>query len=106
MWARIEPLLPDRAPRRGGRWRDHRVVVEGICWRTGTGAPWRDLPAEFGPRQTAWHRFNAWAGDGTWDKVLIAIQGEQHAPTFNGNRDNLPEGTTVSWVRERTRGWQ
>ena len=23
--------------------------------------------------------FNAWAGDGTWDKVLIAIQGEQHA---------------------------
>ena len=50
--------------------------------------------------------FNAWAGDGTWDKVLIAIQGEQHAPTFNGNRDNLPEGATVSWVRERTRGWQ
>jgi transposase len=78
-WARIEPLLPDRAPRRGGRWRDHRVVVEAICWRTRTGAPWRDLPTEFGPWQTAWHRFNAWAGDGTWDKVLIAIQGAQHA---------------------------
>ncbi|MFE0380527.1 hypothetical protein ACFW1M_34320 [Streptomyces inhibens] len=23
-WAWIEPLLPDRSPRRGGRWRDHR----------------------------------------------------------------------------------
>ncbi|RMI26252.1 hypothetical protein EBN88_29845, partial [Streptomyces triticirhizae] len=21
-WARIEPLLPDRTPKRGGRWRD------------------------------------------------------------------------------------
>jgi len=37
------------------------------------------LPAELGPWQTAWHRFNAWDGDGTWDTVLIAIQGEQHA---------------------------
>ncbi|MPY34162.1 transposase, partial [Streptomyces adustus] len=26
-WARIEPLLPDRTPKRGGRWRDHRLVI-------------------------------------------------------------------------------
>jgi hypothetical protein len=26
----IEPLLPDRTPRRGGRWIDHRQVVEAI----------------------------------------------------------------------------
>ncbi|MGP3977948.1 transposase [Streptomyces sp. 8N114] len=26
-WARIEPLLPDRTPQRGGRWRDHREVI-------------------------------------------------------------------------------
>ena len=41
MWARIEPLLPDRARRRGGRWSDHRPVVEAICWRFRTGSPWR-----------------------------------------------------------------
>ena len=75
VWARIEPLLPDRTPRRGGRWRDHRVVVEAICWRVRTGAPWRDLPQEFGPWQTAWHRFNAGASDGTWDQLLVASPG-------------------------------
>ncbi|WP_449486315.1 transposase [Streptomyces avidinii] len=31
-WARIEPLLPHRAPWRGGRWRDHRQVIDAIAW--------------------------------------------------------------------------
>jgi transposase len=28
-WARIAPLLPENG-RRGGRWRDHREVVNGV----------------------------------------------------------------------------
>ncbi|MEU2560744.1 transposase, partial [Streptomyces longispororuber] len=32
-WARIEPLLPDRTPRRGGRWRDHRQVIDAIAFK-------------------------------------------------------------------------
>jgi transposase len=79
MWARIEPLLPDRTPRRGGRWRDHRLVVEAICWRFRTGSPWRDLPAEFGAWQTVWYRFDLWAKDGTLDRVLTVLQGHAHA---------------------------
>ncbi|MFF2431238.1 transposase [Streptomyces mirabilis] len=39
-WARIEPLLPDRTPKRGGRWRDHREVIDAIAWRFQTGAQW------------------------------------------------------------------
>ncbi|MCG0283763.1 hypothetical protein L4B83_01730 [Streptomyces sp. PSAA01] len=31
-WARIEPLLPDRTPKRGGRWRDHREVIDTIAY--------------------------------------------------------------------------
>lgn len=27
-WARIEPLLPDRAPKPGGRWREHRQMID------------------------------------------------------------------------------
>ncbi|MFJ5731483.1 transposase [Streptomyces paradoxus] len=30
-WARIEPLLPDRTPKLGGRWRDHREVIDAIA---------------------------------------------------------------------------
>ena len=42
-WARIAPLLPENG-RRGGRWRDHREMMNGILWKLRTGAPWRDLP--------------------------------------------------------------
>ncbi|MFF4464229.1 transposase [Streptomyces mirabilis] len=33
-WARIEPLLPDRTPKRGGRRRDHREVIEAIAFKS------------------------------------------------------------------------
>ena len=79
MWARLEPLLPDRTPRRGGQWIDHREVVEAIIWRMRTGSPWRDLPAGFPAWQTVWWRFDRWAKDGTWDRVLVELQGQVQA---------------------------
>jgi hypothetical protein len=36
----VEVTLPGR--RRCGRWADHRMVVNGIFFRTPTGCPWRD----------------------------------------------------------------
>ncbi|TVL91230.1 hypothetical protein CD790_18360 [Streptomyces sp. SAJ15] len=41
---RIEPLLPDRTPQRGGRWRDHRQVIDAIAFKYRTDTPWMDLP--------------------------------------------------------------
>lgn len=72
-WARIEPLLPSSAGCRGGQWRDHRQVIEAIAWRYRTGSPWRDLPAELGPWQTAWKRLDRWSRDGTLDGLLAAV---------------------------------
>ncbi|MEU5417572.1 transposase [Streptomyces clavifer] len=43
-WARIEPLLPDRTPKRGGRWRDHREVIDAIAFKFRTGMQWVHLP--------------------------------------------------------------
>ncbi|WP_335939576.1 transposase [Streptomyces sp. PTD5-9] len=51
-WARIEPLLPDRMPKRGGRRRDHREVIDAIAYKFRTGTQWVHLPekyAEEGP---------------------------------------------------------
>ncbi|MGW7342647.1 transposase [Streptomyces sp. NPDC054854] len=67
-WARIEPLLPDRAPRRGGRWRDHRLVIDAIAFKYRTGTPWRDLPELFGSWKVAHNRLRTWAMDGMWAK--------------------------------------
>ncbi|WP_285584040.1 IS5 family transposase, partial [Actinoallomurus iriomotensis] len=72
-WARIEPLLPAHPPR-GGRWRDHRQVVNGIVWKIRTGADWRDIPERYGPWQTLYQRFRRWSADGTWDRLLEHVQ--------------------------------
>ena len=72
-WALLEPLLPDRAPRRARPWKDHRQVVNGVLWRTRTGAPWRDLPVAYGSWQTVYGRHRTWSADGTWAQVLSEL---------------------------------
>jgi transposase len=78
-WEWIEPLLPDRTPQRGGRWRDHRTMLEAMVWRFRVGAPWRDLPERFGPWQTVYDRFNRWSADGTFDRLLARARAEADA---------------------------
>ena len=72
-WKVLEPLLPDRAPVRGGRWRDHRVIVNGIIWRTRTGSSWRDLPDCYSNWKTVYNRHRRWSGDGTGRGVTCAM---------------------------------
>ena len=78
-WARIAPLMPSSDGRRGRPFRDHRQVVEAIVFRYRTGIAWRDLPAGFGPWQTAWKRHRRFSRDGTWDRVLAFLLSEADA---------------------------
>jgi transposase len=72
-WARIEPLLPSQSGARGGRWRDHRQVINAILWKLRTGAPWRDLPERYGPWKTAHERLRLWTADGTWERIMAEV---------------------------------
>lgn len=54
-------------PQRGGRWRDHRQVINGILWRIDNGAKWDQVPERYGPAKTCYDRFARWEQDGTWD---------------------------------------
>jgi len=74
MSARIEPVLPPVKGAMGRRMRAHRSLVEGAIYRYRAGVAWRVLPAEFGPWQTVWKRHHRFSIDGTWDKVLSALQ--------------------------------
>jgi transposase len=78
-YARIAPLLPDTTPQRGGRWRDHRQVINGILFRVRTGCPWRDVPDRYGPYQTLYKRFSRWEQDGTWARIEAAMQADADA---------------------------
>ncbi len=72
-WALLKDLLPP--PSRRGRPRgDLREMLNAIFWLLRTGAPWRDLPQRYGPWQTVYDWFNRWRRDGTWDRMLQALQ--------------------------------
>jgi transposase len=48
-WELIADLMPRAGRHGGGRWCDHRQVVNGLMWKLCTGAQWRDLPERYGP---------------------------------------------------------
>lgn len=73
-WHLIQPLLPERTARTGRPPRDPHDMLNGILWILRTGAPWRDLPERYGPWKTVYHYFAKWRADGTFDRILEALQ--------------------------------
>jgi putative transposase len=73
LWALIEPLLP-AGGHQGRPWNDHRLTLEGIIWRFRVGAPWRDLPDDFGAWQSVWERHRLWSDDGTYVRMFAAVR--------------------------------
>jgi len=53
---------------------NNRDVMEAILWKLRTGAPWRDIPKELCPWQTAFNRFNRWAHKGLWDEFFLLYE--------------------------------
>ena len=81
-WKRISRLLPgkpgdvERPPAQ-----DNRLTLEGILWIARTGAPWRDLPAEFGKWNTVYQRFRRWTKAGVFDALFNHLAGELNLGT-------------------------
>src|SRR5450631_1474162 len=73
-WAYFEPFLVRKLGRPP---RNHRKVLDAVFWLMRTGAPWRDLPAEFGDWNSIWRQFRRWADSGIWDVILEALGGSQ-----------------------------
>lgn len=70
-WERIEPLLPKQ--RRGGKWAEHRTVLNGMFWVLNSGAPWRDMPERYGQWETVYGRYRRWTREGLFDRILTAL---------------------------------
>jgi putative transposase len=69
-WERIAPELPGKIGDPGRNGDDNRLFVEGVLWVARTGAPWRDLPDEFGKWYTVYTRFWRWAKKGVWERIF------------------------------------
>src|SRR5271170_3896985 len=71
-WNLLKGLFPRQ--KRGGKWNDHRVTLNGMLWILRSGAPWRDLPDRYGKWKSVYHRFNRWRREGLFDRILKALQ--------------------------------
>jgi transposase len=76
-WAIIEPFLPNKS--RGVRRVNDRRVLNGIFWVLRSGAPWRHLPACYGPRTTCYNRFVRWRRAGVWGRIMDSLAGAHDA---------------------------
>ncbi len=74
LWQAIKHLLPGRAGRPGARAHNNRLFLNAVFWILRTGAPWRDLPTEFGKWASAYTRFRRWAKQGLWQRIFSAIK--------------------------------
>lgn len=90
LWARVEPLLPDRPPRRTGRPRvPDRAALTGILFVLKTGIPWEHLPQEMGcgAGMTCWRRLREWHEAGLWDRLHQVLL------------DELQDAGAIDWSR-------
>ena len=72
-WDLIKDLVPPRK-KTGRPPQDRREVFNAILWIMRSGAPWRDLPQEYGSYKTVWHIFDQWNQDGTLDAMLDRLR--------------------------------
>ena len=73
VWALLAPLLSGQPGQWGGGAEDNRRFLNGVFWVLRTGAPWRDLPPDYGNWKNTHRRFCRWRDSGRWEKILEAL---------------------------------
>ena len=72
-WETLEPLLPGGPGKVGRPAQNNRRFINGVFWVLRTGAPWRDLPPDYGHWGSTYNRFRNWQKDGTWQRLLDTL---------------------------------
>ena len=75
-WELIEPHLPGRRGVWGGIAEDNRRFINAVFWILRTGAPWRDLPPDYGDWKNTHRRFCRWRDKGIWESLLEQLVDE------------------------------
>ena len=73
-WAKVASVIHAGTRGRGRPALDDRNFIEAVLWFHRAGAPWRDLPSEFGPWKTVFNRFDRWAKRERWSSLFEALK--------------------------------
>ena len=69
-------MLPEAPVRGRPRRYALRALIDGVRWRVRVGAPWRDVPARYGPWWRVYALFRVWQTAGVWERIeaeLVAM---------------------------------
>ena len=69
-WSLLEAHLSGQRGQWGGIAEDNRRFINGVLWYLRTGAPWRDLPPDYGGWKNTQRRFCRWRDKGLWEALL------------------------------------
>ena len=72
-WASLAPHLPGKKGFVGRPAADNRLFINAVFWILRTGAPWRDLPPDYGHWKNTHRRFCRWRDKGIWEALLEKI---------------------------------
>ena len=69
----MQPLLPGEAGKVGRPAQDNRLFLNAVFWILRTGAPWRDLPPDYGDWKNTHRRFCRWRDRGSVARLLDSV---------------------------------
>ena len=65
--------MPGKEEDPGRTCANNRLFIEAVMWIAKTGAPWRDLPGEYGKWSNVHKRFIRWAKKGVWQMIFNTL---------------------------------
>ena len=81
-WDMIKDALPGKQGDPGRIGDDNQRFVEAVMWIARTGAPWRDLPPEYGKWSGVHKRFVRWSKNGVWQMIFNRPKPNIHATRY------------------------
>ena len=73
LWDNLKEKLPGRPGAVGSPAQDNRQFINAVFWILRTGAPWRDLPPDYGDWKNVHRRFCRWRDRGVWEALLESL---------------------------------
>jgi len=73
IWEKIADKLPGSSGKVGRKALDNRRFINAVLWVFRVGAPWRDLPPDYGDWKNTHRRFCRWRDKGIWESLLNEV---------------------------------